>query len=138
MKRKWLYAGVGVSGLLQFIIDWIWFRLRYGDSTIVASRFSEADIPLSLLSNVAFALVVGFFYLHVLNEKRSLRAGTTIGAILGFLIGVYRWTDWLGNLNAPISVLALEIARTVFLGAMSGVIISYAELKTNRRGKIVG
>ncbi len=139
MKRKWLYIGVGFAALLQTIIQWFWIDVLFKSSyaALAADRFASVEIPVTFLSKIAFALVVGFFYLHVPDEKRSVRAGSTIGAILGLLIGIYQLLDWHAAFNVPFSLIAMELAKTLLLGALSGLTISFAEIKMNSRRQAV-
>ncbi len=140
MKRKWLYIGVGIAAVLQTFIHWLWVEVFFKDSYafLQSNQFTSAGIAVIFLSKIAFALVMGFFYLHVPNEKRSLSAGSTIGSILGLLIGLYQFLDWYGTYNVTLSIIALELLKTVLLGAICGVTISFAELRTNPRSKAAG
>jgi hypothetical protein len=96
----------------------------------------ESSQPVfDFFSEVAFALVVGFFYFHVPDQKRSLTSGITIGSILGLLIGLYRFLDWYGSFAFSFSIIAAEIIKTIILGIICGVAVSFAELKINPRIK---
>jgi hypothetical protein len=137
MKRKWLYIGVAAASGLQFLFDLIWHELLfsnlYGDFHPSASN--SPQFAFIFLSEVAFALVVGFFYLHVPDQKRSLRSGMTIGSILGLLVGMYQMLGWYGTFTCSLSAVAAEIIKMLICGFISGAAISAAELKTNPRTK---
>ncbi len=96
MKRKWLYIGVAAASVLQFFFERFWqgFLLMTSHADICPVLRESSQLVFNFLSEVAFALVVGFFYLHVPDQKRSLTSGITIGSILGLLIGLYRFLDW--------------------------------------------
>ena len=139
MKRKWLYIGVAAASVLQFSFDTLWRELVSmnlpGD---LCPMLRQSSHPVfTFFSEVAFALVVGFFYLHVPDQKRNLRAGITIGSILGLLIGLYRYLDWYGSFAFCPSLVLVEIVRTMILGIIGGAAISFTELKINPRTKLV-
>ena len=100
MKRKWLYIGVAAASVLQFFFERLWREFlstnSYGDVCPIL-RVSSQPI-FNFLSKIAFALIVGFFYLHVPDQKRSLKSGITIGSILGLLIGLYQFLIGYGHL----------------------------------------
>ncbi len=133
MKRKWLYVGVAVASILQFILEGLWhevlFKNSYADFQTI--QRSSPQLIFNFLSEVAFAFVFGVLYLHIPNEKRSIRGGAILGTILGLLIGLYQFLDWYGSFNVPLSVISLEILKTTILGAICGIVISFAELKIN-------
>ncbi len=139
MKRKWLYIGVAAASVLQFFFERLWREFlsanSYGD---VCPILRESSQPVfNFLSKIAFALIVGFFYLHVPDQKRSLKSGITIGSILGLLTGLYRFLDWYGSFAFSLSIIVAEITKTMILGIICGAAISFAELKTNPRTKSV-
>ena len=138
MKRKWLYIGVAAASVLEFIFERIWhvflFMSLYQDPRFVLGE--SPQLVYSFLSQAAFALVVGFFYLHVPDQKRNLRSGMTIGSILGLLIGMYQLLSWMGMFAFSLSFVVMETMRTIILGIIAGASISIAELKTNPRIKI--
>lgn len=137
MKRKWLYIGVAAASVLQFLFERTWHELiftnSYGDFHSVLKGSPQSDFM--FLSEAAFALVVGFFYLHVPDQKRSLRSGMTIGSILGLLVGMCQMFGWYGTFTCSLSVVVMEIIKMIFRGFISGAAISAAELKTNPRSK---
>ena len=137
MKRKWLYIGVAAASVLQFFFERFWqgFLLMTSHADICPVLRESSQLVFNFLSEVAFALVVGFFYLHVPDQKRSLTSGITIGSILGLLIGLYRFLDWYGSFAFSFSIIAAEIIKTMILGIICGVAISFAELKMNPRTK---
>ena len=136
-KRKWLFIGVAIAAVLQFLFEGLWFEVlfknSYGDFHPI-QRMSPL-LFYNFLSEAFFALVVGFFYLHVPNERRSLKTGATIGSILGLLIALYQYFDWYGSFNVSLSIIVLEIIKTIILAAICGVVISFTELKLNLRTK---
>lgn len=136
-KRKWLFIGVAIAAIVQFFFEGLWFEVlfknSYGDLQPVL-RFSPL-LFYNFLSEVFFALVVGFFYLHVPNERRSLKTGASIGCILGFLIALYQYFDWYGAFDVSFGVIALEIIKTIILAVACGVVLSVTELKLNPRTK---
>ena len=137
-KRKWLFIGVAIAAVLQFLFEGLWFQVlfknAYGDFQPI-QRMSPL-LFYNFLSEISFAFVIGFFYLHVPNERRSLKTGATIGSILGCLIALYQYFDWYGSFNVSLGVIALEIIKTIILAAICGVIISFTELKLNPRTKL--
>ena len=137
MKRKWLYVGVAIASILQFLFEGFWFEVLFKQSYIVLQPIqrSSPELIFNFLSEVFFALVFGFFYLHVPNERRSVKSGISIGAILGFLIAMYQFLDWYGSFNISVSVIVLEIIKTILLSVLCGVVISFTELKLNPRNK---
>ncbi len=136
-KRKWLFIGVAIAAVLQFLFEGLWFEVlfksSYGDFESI-QRMSPL-LFYNFLSEIFFALVVGFFYLHVPNEKRSLKTGATIGCILGLLIALYQYFDWYGSFNVSLGIIVLEIIKTIILAAICGLVISFTELKLNPRTK---
>ena len=111
------------------------FCLLIPDGDFCPILRESSQLVFSFLSEVAFALVVGFFYLHVPDQKRSLKSGITIGSILGLLIGLYRFLDCYGSFTFSPSIIVVEIFKTMILGIICGAAISFAELKTNPRTK---
>jgi hypothetical protein len=136
-KRKWLFIGVAIAAVLQFLFEGLWsevlFKSSYGDFQPI-QRMSPL-LFYNFLSETFFALVIGFFYLHVPNERRSLKTGATIGSILGLLIALYQYFDWYGSFNVSFGIIVLEIIKTIILAAICGVVISFTELKLNPRTK---
>ena len=134
MKRKWLFIGVAIASVFQFSFERFWQGVFTGPYTAIKAVEQTSDQTLfSFFSHVAFAFVVGFFYLHVHDNRRSTRTGATIGAILGFLIGSARTLDWYASFKVFWSVLPMEILKTTAIGIICGVTISLVELKTNPR-----
>ncbi|GEM_PF-2714847 len=137
MKRKWLYVGVAAASLLQFAFDRVWHEFLFTNSCqdfhLILRELPK--LVYVFLSHAAFALVVGFFYLHVPDQKRSLRSGITIGSILGLLVGMYQSFNWYGMFVYSLSNVVMEIIKTVILGIISGAAIAIVELKTNPRSK---
>jgi hypothetical protein len=137
MKRKWLYIGVTASSVFQFVFEWFWRQLLpvnpHRDICPIPQESSQ--LAFIFLSGVTFALVVGFFYLHVPDQKRSLKSGISIGTILGLLIGLYHSFDLYGLFTFSFSAMVVEIIKTMILGIICGAAISLAELKTNPRTK---
>jgi hypothetical protein len=137
MKHKWFYIGVAVASVLQFFFERLWreflFINSYGDFHTILR--DSPQLEFKFLSDAAFALIVGFFYLHVPDQKRGLKSGITIGSILGLLMGLYRFLDWYGLLTFSLSIIVVEIIKTMILGIICGAAISFAELKTNPRTK---
>jgi len=139
MKRKWLYIGVAAASILQFLFERLWHEFLFINSQrdFCPIIRESSQLVFGFLSEVAFALVVGFFYLHVPDQKRGLKSGTTIGSILGLLIGLYRYLDWYGSFTFSPSIIVVEIIKTMTLGIICGAAISFTELKTNPRTKSV-
>ncbi len=137
MKRQWLYIGVAIASILQFFVKMLWVEIIFKNSNadLHSIQRNSPELFFIFLSNVAFAFVVGFFYLHVPNEKRNIKTGATIGGILGLLIGFYQYIGWYGSFNISVTFIIIEIFRTIILAVMCGVTISFIELKTNRRIK---
>jgi hypothetical protein len=138
MKRKWLYVGAAAAAILQFLFEGFWFEVMFKNSYADLRPIQRASPQLlyNFLSEVFFALVVGFFYLHVPDGKRSVRAGATIGSILGFLIAMYQFLDWYGSFNISVTLIILEIVKTIILALICGVAISFTELRMNPRTKL--
>ena len=135
MKRIWLYAGVAGASIVQFSVE------RFWNSTVSADSFRDLhavlkDAPhlLSIFfSQLAFAIVIGFFYLHVPHQKRSVKSGITIGAILGLLTGLSQFLSWYAMFDIPFPLVVREATRMTLLGVAGGGIISFVELKMNTR-----
>lgn len=85
------------------------------------------------LSETAFALVVGFLYLHVPQHKRSPATGARIGGIMGVLIALYQGFAWYGSFTVPGDQIFLGGIDTTVLAILCGVIISIVEKTINRR-----
>jgi hypothetical protein len=134
MKRKWLYIGVAVAAVLQFFFEGLWHEVLFKHSypDIQPILRDSPKLIFNFLSEVGFASVVGFFYLHVPDLRRGMRTGATIGTILGFLIALYQFFDWYGSFNVSVYVVSLEIVKTTILGTICGLAISYAELRTKK------
>ncbi len=139
MKRKWLYIGVAAASVLQFFFERLWREFLFINSKrdFCPILRESSQLVSNFLSKVAFALIVGFFYLHVPDQKRSLTSGITMGSILGLLIGLYRFLDWYGSFTFSLSIIVGEIIKTMILGTICGAAISFAELKINHRTKSV-
>jgi hypothetical protein len=137
MKRQWLYIGVAAASILQFFFEGLWhevlFKNSYGDLHPILRE--SPQLIFNFFSEIAFALVVGFFYLHVPDQRRSLKTGTTIGTIVGLLIALYQFLDWYGSFAFSPRMIILEIVKTALLGIICGVAISFAERKFNIRNK---
>ncbi len=118
MKFLWFHLGLVVAIILQALGGMMWNRP-----------------PLSLpgtLSGAALACAVGLLYLHVPDAKRRVRAGLILGSILGLLIGLYRAFDGFDASVISYATPALETARTLLAGALSGTAIAFMEVKLNR------
>ncbi len=135
MKRKWLYVGVAAASVLFFLFDRIWrgsaFAIRDEEYHPIVRE--SPQLVSVFLGGTAFALLVGFFYLHVPDQKRSLRSGMTIGTILGLLVGMYQYGGWYGIFSFSCSAVFLGIVRTAVMGTVSGAAIAIAEMKMNAR-----
>lgn len=133
MKRRWLYIGILFAIILQTVFDGLWNEL------VSINQFRELQSVMrqspqflfTLIGQLFFACIIGFFYLHVPDSKRSIKAGLTIGTILGLLIGVYHCFDLLAAFNVSVITITLEVLKTILLGSLCGFAISLSELKTN-------
>jgi len=135
MKRLWLYTGVAGGSVVQFFVEQIWNSYIRPDA-FYNFRPILRDFPLlpsTFLSQLAFALVIGFLYLHVPDKKRSVKSGITIGTILGLLSGLSQYLNWYALFNIPFSLAAAELIKMAVLGIAGGVVISFAELRMNPR-----
>ena len=137
MKRQWLYIGVAVASILQFFFEGLWhevmFKNSYGELHPILRE--SPQLIFNFFSEIAFAFVVGFFYLHVPDQRRSLKTGVTIGTILGVLIGLYQFLDWYGSFAFSPTMIILETVKTTSLGIICGTAISLAERKFNNKTK---
>ena len=137
MKRQWLYIGVAAASILQFFFEGLWHEILFKNSyNDLHPILRESPILIfNFLSEVAFALVVGFFYLHVPDQRRSLKTGITIGTILGVFIALYQFFDWYGSFIVSPAIIILEIVKTIILGIICGAAISVAEGNFNKKIK---
>jgi len=137
MKRKWLYIGIALASCLQFFFEGMWYGILFTNSyeELHPILRNSPHLMFNFLSEAAFASLVGFFYLHVPNERRGLRSGIIIGTILGLLIGLYQFLGWYGSFDLSAYVIFLEIIKAIFLGTICGAAISFAELRINPRTK---
>lgn len=122
MKLKWLLIGIFVGVVLQFIVNGLCYQTIHYTMMELFSKFAN---------NLSLATLIGFFYLHVPESKRSLQSGLTIGAIIGLLLGLYQFFDTLGSLNPSVNPNATQIIRIVILCVVCGSAISFSELKLN-------
>ena len=133
MKRRWLYAGIAIASVLQFFFEGLWhellFKNSYGDLQPLLRPVPQ--LLYNFLSESAFAGVAGFFYLHIPNERRSVKTGISIGSILGLLIALYQFLGRYGSFNMSIYVVVLELIKTTILGIICGSVIAFMELKLN-------
>jgi ABC-type multidrug transport system permease subunit len=133
MKRKWMYIGVAAASVLLYLFDRIWrglaFAVNDDDHHLIAKE--SPQLIYVVLGGAAFALLVGFFYLHIPDQKRSLQSGMKIGTILGLLVGMYQYFSLIGTLTLSSSAVVFGIVQTAAMGIICGAAISIAEKTLN-------
>ncbi len=67
--------------------------------------------------------------------NNTVKLGIITGSILGLRVGLYRYLDCYGLFVFSLSVIAVQIMKTMFLGIVCNAVISFAELKANPRAK---
>lgn len=122
MKRMWLFVGIVFGVLLQYIFNSFWYLSTFQN----VGQYFYATV-----NNLSLATLIGFFYLHVPEGKRSLRTGITIGSIIGLLIGIFKYSDSFVAVNNSINFSALEIVRILLLGVLCGIAMSISERQFN-------
>jgi len=120
MKRKWLYIGLFLAGTVQVLLRCAWENAFYP----------------GVLSEFALSAAIGLIYLHVPNPKRGLRAGATLGTILGFLVGLYVTFNGQGALSTAFGDVALTVVRTAILTMIGGIVIAWSESRFNPRTSV--
>jgi drug/metabolite transporter (DMT)-like permease len=132
MKRLWLYTGVLSASAVQFGLERFWINYITDSHTTLGPVLRDPPMLLSMyFSQLAFALLIGFLYLHVPDQKRSVKSGITIGTILGLLSGFLQFLNWYALFNIPSTLVTAEVAKMAALGIAGGAVISFAELKLN-------
>lgn len=120
MKRRWLYIGIVLAGVLQVLIHVGWNRM-----------FAP-----HMLSEFAVAAAIGLLYLHVPDAKRAVKSGATLGTILGLLFGIYQAVNQVAVMEPGIVKAFLIVLKSGSLGLIGGAVIAWSELKFNPRDAV--